>query len=1418
LNKQTNQPLTLFCRRLLLALLINFACYRVFCQNQPEIIFLKDRPEAQKTIVPPKNQPDRTYPKITNKGLIYIELQPPEVNPLPVVCRNLITLDNNQIVSTESDDQSASGMGFFRNYTTDDGLALDAVFCSLKDQFGNLWFGTAGGGISRFNGKTFTNFNKSNGLPNDNVFCLAEDKKGNIWIGTYGGGLACYDGNVFTVYSRKQGLLSSFINCIFIDKEENIWIGSEDKGVFCIRKEYLSPVNGKIKAEGKNIFVNITSTHGLAENKVKCITQDKMGNIWIGTQNNGVSCWNAKYGVELITESKSGKLPADLFKNYYDKNGQASNAVYSIVEDNNGYLWLGMFGGGIYCFNPYADYKAGNTLFAKYSFEHGLVSNYVRIIFKDRKGNLWIGTRDGGVSCIEITANDGLKNVKGVKYPGNITITNFSVLQGLTNNNVRSISEDKTGNLWFCTGDGGISRYNGKSFINYTTKQGLANNYVRCIFEDKEGNLWFGTWKGGVSCFDRRTFVTYTINQGLASNYINSIIQDRKGNIWFASESGGVSCLQGQGEFPLKEQSFTNYTSLQGLPSNNIRTLFEDSKGNIWFGTLDKGLSCFDGNSFTNYSAEQGLTHQNINSISEDKNGTLWFGSEGGGLYSFNIDKFSQSKTACFNNYKATDGLSGDIIYCVHVDKKGNLWVGSDGGGISLLKKEELDILYKTGETGNKKPHFISITTGSAESDNVIKGIVEYKNDIMAVGTSKGLILLIPVEKFQKIPALTTSNNGYIVKEFNSKTGFPVKDINGNCNNHGALYCDNKGMIWAGTGSDRTALVRINLGEIMINNAPPLVVLNNIRLNNDNLCWNNLLNDKKNPDSLALINEEMSNFGHKLTDAERNLMKKKYRKLSFQSLRRFYFIPENLVIPYKFNNISFEYSAIDPSGALQIKYQYMLEGYDKEWSPLTDKTSASFGNIYEGTYTFKLRACNADNIWSEPVTYTFRVLPPWYRNWWMYLVYLGLLVLIVRLYILRRDIFHKNEKEILEQKVRLRTIQLQKANEEIKENIAIVEKTAQVKQQFLANVSHEIRTPMNVIMGMLNLVKETNLNKTQSDYIETIYSASENLLNIINDILDLNKIEAGKMSLKYQTFDIIEIIGKIKKLFEETARNKGIEFNVQIKNDVDRYVKADEKRIIQIVSNLVSNAIKFTRCGSVDLKLSVKEKEGSNIVFLIEVSDTGIGITEEDQKRLFSLFSQLDNTLTRRHEGTGLGLVISKELAELLGGEIGVKSEYNKGSTFWFTFKAMISDENNLTKESDNSKNFSEMKFDIEVLLVEDKPVNQKVEKLILENIGCKVSVAGNGKEAVDMVTAGNKYDLIFMDIQMPVMDGVEAVNILRKQYKYLPPVIGLSANALEGDAEKYIRLGMDDYISKPFTPQQLKEKIYKWTNNSTKN
>jgi len=388
-----------------------------------------------------------------------------------------------------------------------------------------------------------------------------------------------------------------------------------------------------------------------------------------------------------------------------------------------------------------------------------------------------------------------------------------------------------------------------------------------------------------------------------------------------------------------------------------------------------------------------------------------------------------------------------------------------------------------------------------------------------------------------------------------------------------------------------------------------------------------------------------------------------------------------------------------------------------------------------------------------------------------------------------------------------------KLNEELRHNMQLAQKTAEIKQQFLANMSHEMRTPMNGILGMIDFLLKTPLDEKQMDFALTIKHSSENLLNIINDILDLSKIEAGKLEIKPKNFNILSFIEKIKGLFGALAKQKNLKFISDTQEGIPEYIIADENRVAQIVTNLIGNAIKFTEKGSVKLHITYFNRTEENVQIRIDVIDTGIGISKEDQQRLFQPFTQLDNSITRPQEGTGLGLSISKRLAELLEGEIGFNPSYKKGANFFFTFKAHIGSKESLQIAElpvipENSN------LNLHILVVEDNHVNQRILSMMLKDMGCETTLASNGEEAI-MLMKNQKFNAVFMDIQMPVMDGVTAMQILRKKYKNLPPIIALSANAMSNDIERYMKQGMDDYITKPVNPALVYEKLLKIKNTS---
>ncbi|MDP4266465.1 MAG: PAS domain S-box protein [Bacteroidota bacterium] len=395
--------------------------------------------------------------------------------------------------------------------------------------------------------------------------------------------------------------------------------------------------------------------------------------------------------------------------------------------------------------------------------------------------------------------------------------------------------------------------------------------------------------------------------------------------------------------------------------------------------------------------------------------------------------------------------------------------------------------------------------------------------------------------------------------------------------------------------------------------------------------------------------------------------------------------------------------------------------------------------------------------------------------------------------------------------VTIEDITKKKWAEELKKNYELTKITDEHKQQFIASMSHEMRTPMHGILGMIEFLLKTDLNEKQLDYVQTIKNSSENLLNLINDILDYSKLDAGKMELKPKPFALSALSDKISKLFEALVKQKDIKLKINSSNDINFDIIADEIRITQILTNLVSNAIKFTEKGSITINYKLDKTEGDNLKIKIEVIDTGIGIASDDQKKLFNLFTQLESSYVNHTEGTGLGLVISKKLTEMMNGEIGLISNLNAGSNFWFTFAAKKVKYDTL-KLNNDIIDYDNINFNLSVLLVEDTPVISKIISMMLEKAGCRVTIAENGQEAINIFEP-DKFNFIFMDIQMPVMDGITAIKILREKYNKLPVIIGVSANAIEGESEKYKTLGMDDYLAKPLSFESLCDKILKWIN-----
>ncbi|MDH5547833.1 MAG: response regulator [Gammaproteobacteria bacterium] len=409
------------------------------------------------------------------------------------------------------------------------------------------------------------------------------------------------------------------------------------------------------------------------------------------------------------------------------------------------------------------------------------------------------------------------------------------------------------------------------------------------------------------------------------------------------------------------------------------------------------------------------------------------------------------------------------------------------------------------------------------------------------------------------------------------------------------------------------------------------------------------------------------------------------------------------------------------------------------------------------------------------------------------------------------------ERQIMHTRLELSRKGLEEKNQQLDTALRAANEATRVKAEFLANMSHEIRTPLNGVLGMLDIMKYTPLNEEQKEYINIACRSGDMLMEQINDTLDFSKLEAGKLELEHVEYTLRTEVEDVISVLMVTAREKHLDLLLEFSPKIDVNYLGDPARIRQIIMNLVNNAIKFTSKGQVKVSLFEESRLASSIVLRCEVSDTGIGIPVNVQKKIFNAFVQADSSTTRQYGGTGLGLSICYQLVKKMGGEIGVVSDGVSGSTLWFSVEQELADTVSLKHDMNEYCNVPKVDFRLStctILLVEDHHINRRVAIAMLERMGLQnILVAENGHEALTLL---NDYvvDLVFMDCQMPVIDGFEATRRIRKlaSEKNRVPVIAMTANAMEGDRDRCIKAGMNDYVAKPIDPEQLIRVLKKWT------
>ena len=1216
---------------------------------------------------------------------------------------------------------------------------------------------------------TFTRIGTDQGLSYNTVHAIFQDSRGYFWFGTEDG-LNRYDGYTFTVYKANPA------NAASLASSGIHTICEDQQGYIWIGTSAgLHRYDPRTDLFRRYAFRKKGKT-GPIDYYITDILLRPTGEIWIATHD----------GL-LLFNPQTNKAKA-FHNNPENSQSLSHNLVMNLLADGEKGLWIATFGGGL----SYHDFQTG--LFTNHRHKahnsNSPSSDKLRGISLDTSGRLWVGTHGEGLNSFDPLSGHWTRYRHDPLNPRSLSDNRIATLQQLPG---------QPDLLWIGTDEGGLNvlNLNSGTFTNYlhnpADAASLSNNSVYSIYQGKQGRVWLGT-EVGINVLDPEItpFSLYqnnALSPGLLNdNFVVSLCADRHGNLWVGTKGAGLSRLD-----PKSRQSkhYRHEPGQEGsLGDNVIQSLYEDRSGTLWVGTASAGLHRYDSStdSFIRYKNMELAEHyryylNDIHAIFEDTKGRFWLGTHGG-LYLFD------RKTGTFTSYRHDpdneQSLSSNVISHITEGKDGNLWIGTFWHGLNRLDPE--------------LNHFIRYRhqpkdSASLSDDRICSLHIDARGELW-VGTHRGLNRFAAksnsFESYQEEDGLPdariygiledheerlwlSTQDGLSVFDLQQKQfrNFTVEDgLQSNSFagqlNFGAHSKGSDGLLYFGGFN---GLNQVDPRKLRYNPHIPPVVLTGLRVHN----------------------------------------KPFYSGRAVDQL-------SSLELSHRENVLEFAFAALDYTQPGKNQYAYKLEGVDQDWVYSGTRRYASYSNLNPGEYVFRVKASNNDGVWNEAGT-TIRLhlaTPPW-KSWWAYLFYASLVLVLVLVFwrytLVQQRLKHELALERLESEKLLELDQL--------------------KSRFFANISHEFRTPLSLILGPLEQLmhKREHHNKRELEHYSLMQRNGQRLLQLINQLLDISKIEAGSMKVQLQDTDLVKELRICVASFASLAESKGIELQFQSEQE-QLLASTDSDKLQKILYNLLSNACKFTPAGgsiSVWLQGPALAADAPLLPYIeIGVEDSGRGIAAYEQEKIFDRFYQVEGSHTNTTEGTGIGLALTRELVHLLKGQISVSSELGKGSCFKVRLPLLVQQEGmdaaasqttvaravpvgtaagEVTADKDrDSESCTQLKKPL-LLIVED---NAELRRFIGDCFAGEYSLqeAADGVEGFELAVQ-QIPDLIISDLMMPRRNGNELCTLLKEDERTSHiPFILLTAKASTQSRLEGLGLGADDYLTKPFIAEELRVRV----------